>query len=98
MIAASKEERRDGESVNTAGGTWTAVEYNSKMGYLDPSARGLHMKLSFTPNDTVNATNIVLVQTVKTTQNNALYYLNSAAIEARSVDGVSIDQMGTSLR
>ena len=98
MIAASKEERRDGESVNTAGGTWTAVEYNSKMGYLDPSARGLHMKLSFTPNDTVNATNIVLVQTVKTTQNSALYYLNSAAIKARSVDGVSIDQMGTSIR
>jgi hypothetical protein len=95
QIAASKEERRDGESVNTAGGTWTAVEYNSKMGRDDPGARGLHIKLQFTPNHTVNATKIVLVQTVKAIRNATPYFMN-ASVSARSVGGVSIDQQGKS--
>ena len=95
MVAASYEERRDGDSVATAGGTWTAVEYNSKMGRDDPSARGLHIKLVFTPNHTVNATNIVLVQTVAATKNTVAYFLD-ASVKARSANNVSIDQRGSS--
>src|SRR6185369_6841459 len=37
----------------------------------DPTARGLHMKLRFTPNHTVDATSIVLVQTVTAMKNYA---------------------------
>jgi hypothetical protein len=88
---ALHEEYRNGDTVTTAGGTWTAVEYNSKMGRIDPKARGLHIKLRFTPNDTVDATRIVLVQTVSAIKNNEFYFLNQT-VENRSIYNVSIDQ------
>jgi len=81
--------------VNTNGGTWRARRYNSVMGRLDPSVRGAYIELEFTPNATVNATRIVLIQTVKATKDGAPYYVNddgSDWVRMRSVNGISIDQ------
>jgi hypothetical protein len=86
---------RSGEVVATEGGRWTAREYWAKPGVNDLTARGAHMLLEFTPNQLVNATLIALVQTVQVIKNGELYYLN-ATVEARSVDGASIDQSAES--
>jgi hypothetical protein len=94
-FARRLQEWRNGDTVTTAGGTWCAVEYNSKMGSEDPTARGLHIKLEFTPNHTVDATKIVLVQTVTAIKNDQIYYKDqSVANRARFF--VSIDQTGDS--
>lgn len=102
---AAYEERRDGDSVTTAGGTWTAVEYWSRAEMArrdpsgriirDPTARGLHIKLQFTPNHTVDATKIVLVQTVMAMRDYAPYFLDPS-VEARAAHHFSIDQSGES--
>lgn len=80
-----------GETVKTAGGTWEATEYYAKPGVKDPSARGAHMKLKFTPEEPVNATLIGLVQTVRPVKNKNYFYLNPT-VAYRSANGVSIDQ------
>lgn len=105
LTVAALEQRRDGDSVNTAGGTWTAVEYFSRAEMArrghggrvirDPTARGLHMKLQFTPNHTVDATSIVLVQTVTAMKNYAPYFIDPS-VEARAAQNISIDQAGES--
>lgn len=102
---AACEERRDGDSVATAGGTWTAIEYFSRAemarrgpgGQIirDPSARGLHMKLQFTPNHTVDARKIVLVQTVMAMRDYAPYFIDDSVAE-RAAHHFSIDQSGAS--
>ncbi len=101
---AALEERRDGDSVTTAGGTWTAVEYWSRAEmasrrggriHRDPTARGLHMKLRFTPNDTVDATRIVLVQTVMAMRDWEPYFIDES-VERRAATHFSIDQSGAS--
>lgn len=94
-FARRLEEYRNGDTVTTAGGRWTAVEYNSKMGRDDPTARGLHIKLEFTPNTTVNATRIVLVQTVSAIKNDQIYF-KDASVAARAKYNISIDQAGDS--
>ncbi|HKR10842.1 MAG TPA: hypothetical protein VJT15_02200 [Pyrinomonadaceae bacterium] len=94
-FARRLEEWRNGDTVTTAGGTWTAVEYNSKMGAQDPTARGLHIKLEFTPNHTVDATRIVLVQTVTAIKNDQIYYKDQS-VANRARFHVSIDQTGDS--
>lgn len=94
-FARRLEEWRNGQTVTTAGGTWRAVEYNSKMGSQDPTARGLHIKLEFTPNHTVNATRIVLVQTVTAVKNDQIYYKDQS-VANRARFNVSIDQTGDS--
>jgi len=104
LRVAVYEERRDGDSVNTAGGTWTAVEYFSRaeMGrreggrvIRDQTARGLHIKLQFTPNHTVDATSIVLIQTVTAMRDWAPYFIDDSVAE-RSIHNVAIDQVATS--
>jgi len=106
MTVAAYEERRDGDSVTTAGGTWTAVEYfsraemvrrhpNGRGRITDPTARGLHMKLQFTPNHTVDATSIVLVQTVTAMKDYEPYFINPSVAE-RSIHHISIDQEAAS--
>ena len=94
-FARRLEEWRNGDTVTTAGGTWRAVEYNSKMGSQDPTARGLHIKLEFTPNHTVNATRIVLVQTVSAIKNDQIYFKDQS-VANRARFNVSIDQTGDS--
>lgn len=94
-FASRYEVQADGASVTTAGGTWTARKYKSIMGRVNPTVRGAHMELEFLPGAYVDATRIVLVQTVKSIKNRGTYYMNDT-IEARSVGGVSIDQMQTS--
>ena len=94
-FAGRYEVHRDGASVRTNGGRWTARRYNSVMGRLDPSVRGAYIELEFLPNATVNATRIVLIQTVKATKDGAPYYVNDDGtdwVRMRSVEGVSIDQ------
>ena len=95
------EERRDGDSVVTAGGRWTAVEYFSRAEWIHTlksgrrvtyrDVRGLRMKLQFTPNDTVDAERIVLVQTVKVTKDDAPHIIDTS-LKERWIDDVSIDQ------
>jgi hypothetical protein len=82
--------------VRTFGGMWEAVEYHGKMGKIDPSARGLHMKLRFTPMYPADATEIVLVQTVRTFKNDDFYYIDEKVRE-RSYTGTSIDQRADSI-
>lgn len=94
-FARRLEEWRNGDTVTTAGGTWCAVEYNSKMGSQDPTARGLHIKLEFTPNHTVDATRIVLVQTVSAIKNDQIYFKDQS-VANRARFNVSIDQQGDS--
>lgn len=84
----------EGGSVKTAGGTWTAVEYNWKMNETDC---GLHIKLQFTPGPLVNATKIVLVQTVRVIKNEKPYFHEDGIIRTRSKFGVSIDQSSSSI-
>lgn len=104
LKVAVYEERRDGDSVNTAGGTWTAVEYFSRaeMGrreggrvIRDQTARGLHIKLQFTPNHTVDATSIVLIQTVTAMKDGAPYFIDASVAE-RAIHLVAIDQVAAS--
>jgi hypothetical protein len=49
------------------------------------------MELEFMPNGGVDATSIVLVQTVRAVKNGVPYFMNQT-VKARSVDGISIDQ------
>ena len=68
------------------------------MGVIDPTARGAHIRLEFTPEDPADATKIVLVQTVQCFKNDDYYYLESdPSVKARAVNGVSIDQVGASI-
>jgi hypothetical protein len=90
-FAGNYEVSRSGETVITAGGQWTARTYTSIMGRVNPSVRGANMRLEFQPNGTVDATSIVLVQTVRAVKNGQPYYLNET-VRARSVNGISIDQ------
>lgn len=95
-FAGRYEEHRDNTSVSTAGGKWTALKYSSIMGRKDPSVRGAHMELEFLPGAFVDATRIVLVQTVKAVKNGQVYFINQS-VQARSVNNVSIDQEGRSV-
>ena len=94
-FAGKYETSRSGESVVTAGGRWTARRYTSIMGRVDPSVRGCNMELEFMPNGGVDATSIVLVQTVRAVRNGEPHYMNET-VRARSVNGISIDQDKTS--
>jgi hypothetical protein len=78
--------------VRTFGGIWVAREYNAKEGVKDKTARGAHMVLEFTPAYPADATEIVLVQTVRATKNAVPFYLNKT-IEKRSYQGTSIDHV-----
>lgn len=95
-FAGRYEEHRDNTSVSTAGGKWTARKYSSIMGRKDPSVRGAHMELEFLPGAFVDATRIVLVQTVKAVKNGQVYFINQS-VQARSVNNVAIDQEGRSV-
>ena len=94
-FAGRYETTRSGESVVTAGGKWTARRYTSIMGRVNPSVRGANMELEFMPNGSVDATSIVLVQTVRAVKNGEPYFMNET-VRARSVNGISIDQDPTS--
>jgi hypothetical protein len=82
---------RDGDTVKTAGGTWTAARYVALRRFNHGPCHGAHIKLAFTPEHPVNATKIALVQTVTVAKNERMYYGNET-IKARSVVGTSIDQ------
>ena len=107
VTAGALEERRDGDSVNTAGGTWTALEYYSRAEWFDPrrdgthridgTARGLRMKLQFTPNHTVNARKIVLVQTVTVMKDEEQPHFKDDSVRARARNNISIDQAHSSV-
>jgi hypothetical protein len=87
---------RDGDTVRTAGGTWTATRYVALTRLDNEFCHGAFMNLAFTPEDPANATKIALVQSVTTAKNNAMYYHNNETTRARSVVGTSIDQVGPS--
>lgn len=79
--------------MRTSGGVWEDEKFVLLPGINDKTARGADMTLSFTPEFPVSATEIGLVQTVKTIKNGELYFLKSETVEARSIpDGTSIDQ------
>ena len=82
---------RDGDTVKTAGGTWTAARYVALTRLQGGPCHGAFMNLQFTPEHPVNATKISLVQTVTVAKNERMYYGNDT-IRARSVVGTSIDQ------
>ena len=94
-FAGRYETSRSGESIVTAGGRWTARRYTSIMGRVDPSVRGCNMELEFMPNGSVDASSIVLVQTVRAVRNGEPHFMNET-VKARSVNGISIDQDRTS--
>jgi hypothetical protein len=83
---------RDGETVKTAGGTWTAARYVALTRYNSAPCHGAFMKLEFTPEAPANATKIALVQTVTAAKNERMLY-GDETIKARSVVGTSIDQV-----
>jgi hypothetical protein len=83
---------RDGESVDTAGGTWTAARYVAIERLDFVPAWGASMRLEFTPKAPANATKIALVQSVLAFKNGAFYYHDDDTTEARSYAGTSIDQ------
>jgi hypothetical protein len=87
---------RDGETVDTAGGTWTAVRYVALARYNYAAAWGAFINLKFTPKAPANATKIALVQSVLTFKNADFYYHGDATTEARAVGGTSIDQASNS--
>lgn len=91
-FAARYEVHSDGATVTTAGGTWTARKYKSIMGRVDPTVRGAHMELEFLPGPHVDATNIVLVQTVKAVKNGQPYFMNQTILDRSTGEGISIDQ------
>jgi hypothetical protein len=91
-FAARYEVHSDGATVSTAGGTWTARKYKSIMGRVDPTVRGAHMELEFLPGPYVDATNIVLVQTVKAVRNGQPYFMNQTILDRSTDEGISIDQ------
>jgi hypothetical protein len=87
---------RDGETVNTAGGTWTAKRYVAVLRLADAPAWGASMTLEFTPKAPANATKIALVQSVLSFKNADFYYLGESTVEARAFAGTSIDQVSHS--
>jgi hypothetical protein len=82
---------RDGDTVKTAGGTWTATRYVALTRYNSVPCHGAFMRLEFNPEAPANATKIALVQSVTAAKNNRFIY-GDETIEARSVVGTSIDQ------
>jgi len=87
---------RDGDTVKTAGGTWKAKRYAAVKRLAHAPAWGASMNLEFTPEHPANATKIVLVQSVTAMKNQRLFYQGSETTEARSVNGMSIDQVSRS--
>jgi hypothetical protein len=82
---------RDGDTVTTAGGTWTATRYVAITRYGFAPCHGAFMRLEFEPKPPADATKIALVQSVTVAKNERMYYGNET-IRNRSVVGTSIDQ------
>jgi len=82
---------RDGDTVKTAGGTWTAARYVAITRYNHAPCHGAFMRLEFEPEHPADATKIALVQSVTVAKNRRMYYGNPT-IKDRSVVGTSIDQ------